>query len=182
MLGDMGVCPKCRAEFNIENAPATKLDLLCSLEGRIGRVDFIIGTAVGLVVLAVALVVAAAGEWLMDLIGLTLFAVSISILWSSVVKRLHDLGMTGWISIVMPPLTPAVIYFALMPGTNGPNKYGDTATRFFGKSEKAAGEDETDTHNAVAPIAATEQKEVRSHGNTQGGHESEKGPSRSTGQ
>jgi uncharacterized membrane protein YhaH (DUF805 family) len=56
---------------------------------------------------------------------LTFFA-----LWTSLaltVKRWHDVGFTGWFSVLsLPPFTHGVVFLllCLLPGTQGPNRYG----------------------------------------------------------
>jgi uncharacterized membrane protein YhaH (DUF805 family) len=51
-------------------------------------------------------------------------------LWASLaltVKRWHDVGFTGWFSILsLPPYANGVMFLllCLLPGTNGPNRYG----------------------------------------------------------
>jgi uncharacterized membrane protein YhaH (DUF805 family) len=51
-------------------------------------------------------------------------------LWSSLaltVKRWHDVGVTGWFSILsLPPYANGVVFLllCLLPGTTGPNRYG----------------------------------------------------------
>jgi uncharacterized membrane protein YhaH (DUF805 family) len=51
-------------------------------------------------------------------------------LWASValtVKRWHDVGVTGWFSILsLPFVTHGVMFIllSLLPGTTGPNRYG----------------------------------------------------------
>jgi uncharacterized membrane protein YhaH (DUF805 family) len=52
-------------------------------------------------------------------------------LWSMLaltVKRWHDVGVTGWFSILsLPPVAHGVVFLllCLLPGTTGPNRYGD---------------------------------------------------------
>lgn len=51
-------------------------------------------------------------------------------LWSMLaltVKRWHDVGVTGWFSLLsLPPVAHGVVFLllCLLPGTTGPNKFG----------------------------------------------------------
>jgi uncharacterized membrane protein YhaH (DUF805 family) len=56
--------------------------------------------------------------------GLTLWAIS-----AAIVKRLHDLNLSGWVALIYLPLGPFYPFLLILQGcikgTNGPNRYGD---------------------------------------------------------
>ena len=62
--------------------------------------------------------------------ALAVGALALIALWSSLaltVKRWHDVGVTGWFSILsLPPFANGVVFIllCLLPGTTGPNRYG----------------------------------------------------------
>ncbi len=64
--------------------------------------------------------------------GLALLAVLLVSAWSSValaVKRLHDLGFTGFVAIVMFIPMVSFLFFIVLcafPGQNGANQYGES--------------------------------------------------------
>lgn len=64
--------------------------------------------------------------------GLALLAVLLVSAWSSValaVKRLHDLGFTGFVAIVMFIPMVSFLFFVVLcafPGQNGANQYGES--------------------------------------------------------
>ncbi len=118
------------------NDQPTHFDLLwilLSLSGRIPRVIF--WTASILVPLLCLVIIGIANSALPDslivsLVGLlSLFAM----FWSSLavgVKRLHDLGMSGWWILMgfFPGIGPVFmfIFAGLLRGTRGPNRFGVT--------------------------------------------------------
>lgn len=117
-----------------------------SYRGRIDRVQFAVTFLVGL--LGLVILMLAGKKILFDVIlpfesgipktiftvfvygieALSLLAFSwvLSAAWA---KRLHDVGVTGWYQLIL--LVPFVKYLMLMvfflPGTEGPNKYGEKA-------------------------------------------------------
>ena len=62
--------------------------------------------------------------------GLALLAMLIVSLWSSIalsVKRLHDMGYSGFLSLIMfVPMASMILFLVLcvMPGQSGKNQYG----------------------------------------------------------
>lgn len=42
-----------------------------------------------------------------------------------VIKRLHDINMSGWWLILFLLISPAMLLLLFIPGTEGANKYGD---------------------------------------------------------
>ncbi|PIE35958.1 MAG: hypothetical protein CSA54_05045, partial [Gammaproteobacteria bacterium] len=43
------------------------------------------------------------------------------------IRRLHDIDRTGWwlLISVVPIISLIIVYFAVVPGTDGPNRFGD---------------------------------------------------------
>ncbi|MBO9545078.1 DUF805 domain-containing protein [Caulobacter sp.] len=58
--------------------------------------------------------------------GVYMLWVSIALM-SVTARRLHDIGMTGWLTLLhFAPLVDLALYgLALVPGSTGPNRYGD---------------------------------------------------------
>lgn len=112
---------------------------ILSAQGRLGRVRYI-GYSVGIgflvnVFAAMAGGLAAFLEGSGDAIGwltggviviLTVAALTVSILLA--IQRLHDFNASGWWSVlIIVPLANLVLYLILliMPGTQGPNRFGN---------------------------------------------------------
>ena len=54
-----------------------------------------------------------------------LMAVTILFVWLAVTtKRLHDVGLTGWLSVPLAMAGPLTIFLSIFPGTPGDNHYG----------------------------------------------------------
>jgi len=67
------------------------------------------------------------------IVGVMIIAMAIylSITWLlATIKRLHDIDVTGWLSIVFLA-TPAIIVLAFIPGTKGTNSFGTKPARTF---------------------------------------------------
>lgn len=98
-----------------------KLNLF-SAEGRIGRIRYL-GYSLGLsyLILFIAGVLAAVTS------PVLLMVAYVPVLYINVmlaIKRSHDFNTTGWLSILMP--VPIINFlFVLVPGTNGPNRFGN---------------------------------------------------------
>lgn len=66
--------------------------------------------------------------FLLSVIGLILSILLVWILYATYVKRLHDLGKSGWYALVV--LIPFfnllfILYLGFAPGNIGTNKYGE---------------------------------------------------------
>ncbi|TWU39371.1 DUF805 domain-containing protein [Novipirellula artificiosorum] len=120
---------------------ATHFDLLWilfSLRGRIPRSIFwaasVLGPLLFLVIWGIA--ISALGD--SSIVGLVSLVLLFAFIWSALavgVKRLHDLGMSGWWMILgfLPGIGQVFMsfYVGLQKGTRGPNRFGiDPLTLF----------------------------------------------------
>ncbi|WP_417663100.1 DUF805 domain-containing protein [Pseudomonas sp.] len=100
-------------------------------DGRIGRLRFLAWTLVLMLVCAPIFGIAAAGFALSTAVGVILMVIlSVALVIAGVminVQRLHDIGWSGWLLLItIVPLVGSVfsLLMLVMPGTNGPNRYG----------------------------------------------------------
>ena len=108
-----------------------------SFEGRANRISFLLNTlgsiaifVVAVVAASVALIAMPFAPWLSILVLPVAFVLIIIYFVSGaalVVRRLHDIGLTGW--LIFCSFIPGAnfIFFVamlLLPGTNGHNAYG----------------------------------------------------------
>ena len=96
--------------------------------GRISRGNYALGLLFFwvLFILFVAVlsgVLAFDDSTLIVIVVLIVYAIFIVYIFSLHVRRLHDVGYSGWWSI--PPLTPYVMIALLFMKSRGANKYGD---------------------------------------------------------
>lgn len=99
--------------------------------GRIGRLRYF-GTGVvlafiGFIVLATVAAMTNGEGGGASLLAAPLFFVLIWASFASSIRRLHDLGMTGWLVLILfIPLVGSLFQFYLLfaPGDGGPNSYG----------------------------------------------------------
>ena len=123
---------------------------LFSFDGRIGRADFWVrflwGNLLFLIPLFVASLIAgilmaiaahffSAGiidslsEVFFVLLILSFFAGCIWVNLANIVKRIHDLNLSGWFIFVAAITYPfSLVILGLVKGTNGPNRYGEDLT------------------------------------------------------
>ena len=120
--------------------------LLFSFDGRIGRAAYAGGSLLNFVVMlaAMGLLMYLRLYWTLpepfnlkdgSLLSLTLITVIIALFHvvqlALTAKRLHDLGITGWVSLLMiapgPSLIMAVVLM-LLHGDNEDNRYGPPPT------------------------------------------------------
>ena len=105
-------------------------------KGRIGRVEWIVNTFISLsLILSVGFLadllgnVASSNELFKNIFGIiALITVPLSfyIYCAGTVKRLHDLGHSGWLLLSNLVLGPFFwFWMVLYPGQVGTNKYGD---------------------------------------------------------
>ena len=59
------------------------------------------------------------------LVGVYFLAIIIPMI-ALIIRRFHDLGQTGWLTILafIPIVSLGILIWFIFPGTNGPNKYG----------------------------------------------------------
>ncbi len=106
---------------------------------RMNRKNFIFVFITGFVVANLLLVISyfidqintPLGSVVVSLIGivLILLAVYLAVVWIlATIKRLHDFDVTGWLAIIFF-VTPALIILAFIPGTKGPNQFGEKPSR-----------------------------------------------------
>ncbi len=137
----------------------TKKKLLFSFKNRIGRRDYWIGYAFNFLLFLIPMIIFAVygavdifkaqnvpvPDWLAmittpngkAIATLIIIPLLIAGIWSGLaifVKRLHDLNLTGWLSLTLiltiVPILGVILFFVLpivmgcISGTPGPNKYG----------------------------------------------------------
>jgi uncharacterized membrane protein YhaH (DUF805 family) len=117
-------------------------DILWEFEGRIGRPQFWIGTAVvwGLAIFY-GIVVFVAADLLNDvLVALLALALFLSVWWMGLavsVKRWHDRGRSAWwvliLGIPIIGFVWATIETGVMAGTPGANRYGRDYWNQYGR-------------------------------------------------
>ena len=117
-------------------------DILWEFEGRIGRPQFWIGTAVvwGLRVFF-GIVVFVAADLLNDgLVALLALVLFVTVWWMGLavsVKRWHDRGKSAWwVFLWAIPIIGslwAIIETGFMAGTPGPNRYGNEYWNQYGR-------------------------------------------------
>jgi uncharacterized membrane protein YhaH (DUF805 family) len=101
-----------------------------SAAGRIGRVRYI-GYSIGMTLVFYAVVALgmglAAGAGIELLGGVVIVAAAIGMLIVGVmltIQRCHDFDVSGWLSLLLiVPVAP--LLFWIIPGTKGPNRFGD---------------------------------------------------------
>jgi uncharacterized membrane protein YhaH (DUF805 family) len=98
-------------------------------DGRIGRLRYVAYSIAASLVLMVALAVLGGVSGAMRSSGLMLAAMAVgyaaAIAFSIVltIQRCHDMNLTGWLSVLW--IVPLVNFvFLLVPGTQGPNRFG----------------------------------------------------------
>ena len=107
-------------------------------KGRLNRIGFLLMTvyvlAYSLVTMAIAFLLHgnAVGNIVTILLGLVLVVCIIPVGISVNARRLHDMNQSGWVMLVS--LIPFVgfimlLVYLLVPGTKGPNNYGDVDNR-----------------------------------------------------
>ncbi len=109
--------------------------LLVGLEGRISKLPYWLGIALVNVIAGIFLgTMMRHPEMTGPVVTVTPF-VLLAAVWAEValvVKRAHDCGITGFVGLLS--LVPfvnivMVVFFGLMPGTPGPNAYGEEPNR-----------------------------------------------------
>jgi uncharacterized membrane protein YhaH (DUF805 family) len=105
---------------------------LFSFESRIKRSTFWkIIIPVLLISLGLSIVFEAEGDpqgLLLSTAGLILSVPLVWVLYATYIKRLHDLGKSGWYAlVVLIPLINLlfILYLGFVPGNTGVNKYGE---------------------------------------------------------
>lgn len=103
-----------------------------SWEGRLNRRPYIVRNLVLSVVSLAAFHLP--GIWKIELqdplrqIVLVIGVVAVILGWIQTIKRIHDFGKTGWLSLLsfLPFIKfPLALVLMIYPGTDGANKYGN---------------------------------------------------------
>ena len=115
----------------------TRFFAMPSFEGRANRISFLLNTVSGIAILVVAVVAGSVAliampfaPWLSILVLPVTFVLIIVYIVSGtalIVRRLHDIGLSGWlICCSFIPGANFIFFVAmlLLPGTNGHNAYG----------------------------------------------------------
>ena len=106
---------------------------LIGIDGRIGRLGFLVRVIVGWVLYFVGILLAISGPslsgsgFLLGIVGVILFFAAIPVFFCAGIRRVHDFGSSGW--AILLTLIPIVgIWFGLMlyfrPGNTITNDYG----------------------------------------------------------
>ena len=107
--------------------------LFFSFEGRIARRSFalsILFLVFPQIFLVLQMVRYEDNEGMLALLGMALIVIWVGVLWSVMAlsaKRLHDLGVTGWLSLIaFFPAVSWLFFLALMilPSSPNANEYG----------------------------------------------------------
>lgn len=107
--------------------------LFFSFQGRIARRSFAVGIVFLLfpqLIVVLQMVRYESNEKMLALLGLSLIGVWACALWSAMAlaaKRLHDLGVTGWLSLIaFFPAVSWIFFLTLMvlPSSQKDNEYG----------------------------------------------------------
>lgn len=113
---------------DIDAIPFNSSDRLLSANGRIGRLSFflrLLGLSAFLTGLGLFLIQTPSPEMGIIFVLLALPFMYFHVV--QVVKRLHDLGHSGWFALItfVPALNGVFhLYLLLAPGTDGPNAHG----------------------------------------------------------
>ena len=91
-----------------------------SLSGRMRRRDFCVFWAIGLILRIGAVYFARFMEISPTLLGIGVIA----LFTPPIVRRLHDLGYSGWLAIGVIAIPYVSVFLLLLGGEKGPNVYG----------------------------------------------------------
>lgn len=111
---------------NLISATKTVLNSYAKFEGRSGRVEFwwfVLAYIIVAILVAILSGILGMGDLLSNILSLALLIPSIAVS----VRRLHDIGKSGWWYLInlIPVLGwIAFIYFAAQPSV-GPNEHGE---------------------------------------------------------
>src|SRR3989304_3268338 len=120
-----------------DSEPEVQSVRICGAAGRIGRVRFIAYT-VGLAVLIIAVAglvgavldrVLRGGGGITTVLMFGAIAVVLLIQVLLTIQRCHDFDVSGWLSILFILIPLAALLLWIIPGTNGPNRYGPPTER-----------------------------------------------------
>lgn len=104
-----------------------------TFQGRMRRISFLINIVITYIVVLLAMIVVlmatdpssqaveAFGQFLTAIIGMA-WVVSF---FSLLVRRVHDLNLSGWFSLVFFIPIFGLLYLLFAGGTNGANQYGE---------------------------------------------------------
>ena len=96
-------------------------------DGRINRKRFLIRSVIVFISCSTSLYILEATIDVLLALGVVLLLVSLASGWMLSIRRCHDLGLSGWASLLLliPMLTPFFVLILLCKsGRNGPNLYG----------------------------------------------------------
>lgn len=88
--------------------PATFFWLIAAIAGQVGQFD-IMNNALAY-----------------SLLALAVFA-ALALLITLTIQRNHDFNQSGWLAILLVIFPPIIIFYWLIPGSNGINSYGEPA-------------------------------------------------------
>lgn len=95
--------------------------------GRIGRGEFLLGIVTTAILLSLGLYIARSTENIVKLVFIVPVIFLVTFQYSLLARRLHDLGKSGWWSLVnlIPVINIAFLaYLVFAKGENGKNRYG----------------------------------------------------------
>jgi uncharacterized membrane protein YhaH (DUF805 family) len=114
--------PQAELEAGGSGADTTFTLNLFSAAGRIGRIRYL-GYSMGIGLL-IALVAGVMAVFLSPFLAILAYVAMIYVNFMLTIKRCHDFDTSGWMSLLMfVPL--ANLIFLFVPGTNGPNRFGN---------------------------------------------------------
>lgn len=88
--------------------PATFFWLLAAIAGQVGQLNIL------------------NNAFAYSLLALAIFA-AIALLVTLTIQRNHDINQSGWLSLLLVIFPPIIIFYWLIPGSNGINSYGEPA-------------------------------------------------------
>ena len=133
--------------------------LFTTTDGRIGRRTYWIGIAALLVLQALSYALFGGG-----LVGIVARLVITLVGLAVMIKRCHDIGYTGWLSLVsFIPFIGFIfiIGLGLMPGTQGANAYGADPEAVVGHGATGTVDRRSDPMTSDAVIVDPEPHETR---------------------
>ncbi len=119
--------------------PLSKWQLVSHSEGRIGRATYAKMIVPAIVMVTILQLVDLSGLGLIALFAFPLRILLLGVYVFGTVKRLHDVGKTGWLAVlVFIPIINLMLIAVLcfMPTMAGPNRYGPKPGWRYTKEKK----------------------------------------------